>query len=225
MTERVAEGAFQMPPRSKGSGDRENEAREPSTPTTERLPTLSDETPRNPGGSVWAEIVREVEALGDPQEAPRTLAYGELVEHVLALESEVAALRALFKGLRGELAPARPPLPSGALAEIARNHGGPRELGTTTESTGRSPDSSSFARPDELVSPGPVFSSRGRDDIALKDASTPDTRREGVAWSGADRTPCPRGCGTLVRRDNLSRHLKRCLGSPSSPGSSGLPDE
>jgi hypothetical protein len=29
------------------------------------------------------------------------------------------------------------------------------------------------------------------------------------AWSGTDRVPCPR-CGSLTRRDNLSRHLKRC---------------
>lgn len=35
------------------------------------------------------------------------------------------------------------------------------------------------------------------------------SRERLAAWSGADRVPCPR-CETLVRRDNLSRHLKRC---------------
>lgn len=210
-----------MPPRSKGSEDREDEAREPSTPTTERFSTGPQGAPRDPGPSTWAEAVREVEARGDPQKAPRSLGHGELVERFVALEGEVAALRARLEGLRSELLPAGPPLPSGARVEIARNRGGPTELGTTTETTGRPSDSSSSAHPEERAS----ASSRVCVEVARKGAPAPESRRERVAWSGADRTPCPRGCGTLVRRDNLSRHVKRCVGAPSSPGSSALPDE
>ena len=53
--------------------------------------------------------------------------------------------------------------------------------------------------------------------------SPPTSRGEGSAaspdrpsaWSGAERAPCPR-CGLAVKRDNLSRHLKRCVKAPGT---------
>ena len=42
--------------------------------------------------------------------------------------------------------------------------------------------------------------------------STPTSPDRPSAWSGAYRAPCP-WCGLSVRRDNLSRHLKRCAPS------------
>jgi predicted RNA-binding Zn-ribbon protein involved in translation (DUF1610 family) len=76
--------------------------------------------------------------------------------------------------------------------------------------------SSSSTRPDER----PSVPSRARGSRAPVAGS----RERLAAWSGAERLPCP-GCGTRVRRDNFSRHLKRCVPSPPPPESAARPDE
>ncbi len=140
---------------------------------SERLPTSAEAAHLDPG-EAWAELVQEIEARGDPRDGPFTLSYSEVVERVLSLEVDLAALRARLEGHLDE-------------------------------------NSSSSIRPDEtgpLISP-PSFSP------LPSDRSSPSSRDGGLSspsseWSGAGRVPCPRGCGAVVRRDNLSRHLRRC---------------
>ncbi len=67
--------------------------------------------------------------------------------------------------------------------------------------TGTAPDT---VRTAPIRPPPPLsLASSGGGDPA---AASPD---RSSAWSGAERTPCFK-CGLPVRRDNLSRHLKRC---------------
>lgn len=152
------------------------------------MSTPTDDGLLGSGASVWAEIVREVEARGDPREGPRTLAYDDLVERFLSLEAEVVALRARVSGYLDELSLA----------------------------------SSSSTRPvEETARSSPV-----RVVIARNNGpGSPELGTDRVTWSGANRAACPRGCGAVVRRDNLARHLNRCAGASSSLLSSTPPDE
>jgi hypothetical protein len=84
------------------------------------------------------------------------------------------------------------------------------------ESDEYSSDSSSSSRGELGLLPSPE-----------RRARAPEVRRgkRENPWSGSDRIPCPRGCGVLARRDNLSRHLKRCVPPPTPPKSTARPDE
>lgn len=86
---------------------------------------------------------------------------------------------------------------------------------TRASSLVRPPDSSSSTRPDEPAVSGSSASS-SRISGVLPPAKS-NTAPAPPAWSGAGRLPCPR-CGSSTRRDNLSRHLKRCArGETTTP--------
>jgi hypothetical protein len=147
------------------------------------------------------------EQAPDPSRPERGFSYSEAIERILALEGRVSHLEALAGCRRG-------PAPIGSnVATCGRDPTGPESEQESSHSSGRTRDVAS-APPCVL-----------RVEIARKIAPVPPVRGDAVAWSGADRAPCPRGCGSLVRRDNLSRHLKRCVGPPGTSEEPSRPDE
>ena len=155
------------------------------------------------GGSLWSELVQV------HRESP-------------------GHLSAIGRGYLEVPQPGLESLPDAAVGAIEADPGGRREQPTRDEH----PSYSSLStRPDEIPAPpSRVCGSRAPDPSTVNPLAPIELasaesvlRRNGPgarvhsaqAWSGSDRAPCPR-CGLSIRRDNLSRHLKRCS-ARSSP--------
>ena len=124
--------------------------------------------------------------------------------------------------------PALESMPAAAVGPIEADPAGREDRPVRDE---RPPYSAPSTRPDEVpVPPSRVCGSRAPEPSTVNPLAP--TERAGAesalvrkepgarvqrarAWAGSDHVSCPR-CGLSIRRDNLSRHLKRCSGGTSS---------
>jgi len=149
----------------------------------------------------------------DPDRREEGFGYSEAVERILALETEVAELRARLEPLIETIA--RRLASGGVPFEGPPPASG---LGSSPAEAPRSADSSSATRPAELPSPSSCArKERARnhrphaitDNVAPSDCSPSLTRPVDPAeWDPRRKAECPE-CGRVVSADSFARHRRR----------------
>ena len=144
-------------------------------------------------------------------EGPRYFGYAEAVAKILELEQAVGDLRARLEG--------RLPSPVYPDRELRAGEDDPADAsqfpGVSTGASAPHTREKNPAAPALSYSPSPsagfaLRSAPARDDRAQL---TVDRGPRPEAWVGSERVPCPQGCGAVVRRSGMARHLKRCPGA------------